>query len=105
MPRLVDLRAGPVGEKLELAPGDIVLLPAAGARVTSGSAVEVLDVYQNATPLPNGRVLAPEGPPDVVLLSSLTPGNSTVLLMTGDPFHGAAPQNLSVMVRGEIHEY
>ncbi|MGW6729859.1 hypothetical protein ACWF9G_28500 [Nocardia sp. NPDC055029] len=99
MPRLVDLRAGPVGERLELAHGDIVLLPAAGARVTSGSAVEV-GVYQNATPLPNGRALAPEGPPDVVLLSALTPGTSTVLLMTGDPFHGATPQNLSVIVEG-----
>ncbi|MGW6426953.1 hypothetical protein ACWF82_30140 [Nocardia sp. NPDC055053] len=82
---------------MELAPGDIVLLPAAGARVTSGSVV--LGVYQNATPLPNGRVLAPEGPPDVVLLSAPTPGNSTVLLMTGDPFHGPTPQNLSVIVK------
>ncbi|MGW8650718.1 hypothetical protein ACWGMO_15110 [Nocardia salmonicida] len=75
-----------------------MLLPAAGARVLSGSAVEVLGVYQNATPLHDGRVLAPEGPPDVVILSSLTPGDSMVLLMTGDPFHGATPRRLSIIV-------
>ncbi|WP_218720707.1 hypothetical protein [Nocardia sp. MH4] len=99
MPRLVDLRAGPIGTRLELAPGDIALLPAAGARAISGATVEVLGVYRDATPLPDGRVLAPEGPPDVVVLAALTPGDSTVLLMTGDPFHGATPRELSVTVQ------
>lgn len=98
MPRLVDLRAGPIGEKLELEPGDMVLLPAAGARIVSGTSVEVLDAFQNATPLPDGRVLAPAGSPDVVLLSSRVPGDSTVLMMTGDPFGGATPKTLVVIV-------
>lgn len=98
MPRLVDLRAEPVATELELKPGDIVLLPAAGARVLSGAAVEISGVYQNSTPLRDGRVLAPEGPPDVVLLSSREPGNSTVLLITGDPFHNGTPQVLAVTV-------
>ncbi|MEV0061269.1 hypothetical protein [Nocardia sp. NPDC050718] len=83
---------------MALEPGDIVLLPAAGARVTSGATVEVLGVYRDAAPLADGRVLAPEGPPDVVVLAALTPGDATVRLMTGDPFHGATPQELSVTV-------
>jgi hypothetical protein len=91
---------GPLGDRLELEPGDMVLLPAAGAQVTSGSAVELLGVHQNATPLQDGRVLAPEGAPDVVTLSALMPGQATVRLMTGDPFSGATPRVLAVTVRG-----
>lgn len=100
MSRLIDLRTGPIGNTLELEPGDIVLLPAAGAQVTSGSAVELLGVYQNAVPLASGRVIAPEGAPDVVTLSALMPGRATVRLMTGDPFSGASPRDLSVTVGG-----
>ncbi|MBH0779645.1 hypothetical protein [Nocardia bovistercoris] len=83
----------------ELRPGDIVLLPAAGARVSSGCSVEVLGVYRDSTPLPDGRVLAPEGPPDVVVLRAPAPGDSTVRLTTGDPFRATASRELSVIVR------
>lgn len=100
MPRLVDLRADPVGDRLELEPGDLVLLPAAGAQVIAGSAIELLGVHTNATPLPDGRVLAPEGAPDVVTLSALMPGQARVRLMTGDPFGGAVPHELSIVVQG-----
>lgn len=99
MGRLVDLRDGPIGDRLELEPGDMVLLPAAGAQLLSGSAVELLGVHQNAAFLADGSVLAPEGGPDVVTLSALTPGDSVVRLMTGDPFGGPTPRELLVTVR------
>ncbi|PAX07353.1 hypothetical protein [Sphingomonas lenta] len=100
MSRLIDLREGPVGNRLELELGDLVLLPGAGAKLTSGSAVELLGVHRSATPLADGRVLAPEGAPDVVTLSAFMPGEATVRLMTGDPFGGAVSRELLVTVRG-----
>jgi hypothetical protein len=98
MPRLVDLRSGPLGNRLVLEPGDIVLLAATGVRITSGSAVELLGLHQTATLLRDGRVLAPEGVPDVVVLSALMPGSSSVQLVTGAPFNPISTE-LAVTVR------
>ena len=98
MGRIIDLRMSSVGDRLELAPGDLVLLPAAGGRVVSGSAVECR-VHQNAVALDDGRVLSPQGAPDVVALMALTAGDATVRLFTGDPFSAPVPKDLVVVVR------
>lgn len=98
MGRLIDLRMGFTGDRLELEPGDLVLLPAAGARVIAGEAVEC-GVHQNATALEDGRVLAPQGAPDVVVLEATAPGDAMVRLFTGDPFGGPTSKELEVVVR------
>ena len=98
MGRIIDLRTSFVGDRLELEPGDLVLLPAAGARVVAGSAVEC-GVHQNAIALEDGRVLAPQGAPDVVALTALASGDAMVRLFTGDPFGAPVPKDLEVVVR------
>lgn len=98
MGRIVDLRTTTVGDRLELEPGDLVLLPAAGARVVTGSAVQC-DVHQNAIALEDGRILAPQGAPDVVALIAIASGNATIRLFSGDPFGAPVPRDLEVVVR------
>lgn len=98
MSRIIDLRTSFVGDRLVLQPGDLVLLPAAGARVIAGVAVEC-GVHQNATVLEDGRVLAPEGAPDVVVLTALASGDAMVRLFTGDLFGAPVPKDIEVVVR------
>ncbi|WP_169797535.1 hypothetical protein [Skermania pinensis] len=66
--------------------------------MSSGSAVTVAGVYRSAIRLSDGRVLAPAGPPDVVVLAAARRGAATVQLTTGDPFHGLPPRELVVVV-------
>lgn len=98
MTRLVDLRAAPVGDRLALACGDLVLLPAAGGTVLAGTAVEMLGAYRSALAGRGGAVLAPAGAPDVVVLVARAPGEAIIRWMTGDPFRGAQANELAVTV-------
>ena len=98
MGRLIDLRGSAVGPRLVLEPGDVVLVPATGAQIVSGSAVELTGVHQNATPLDDGRIVAPAGAPDVVVLAARGKGASKITLMTGDPFGPSASSILAIDV-------
>lgn len=98
MGRMVDLRGEVLGPRLTLQTGDVVLLPAAGARIESGDSVAIVGVHQNAAPVADGQVIAPAGAPDVVMLSATHAGVAEVSLITGDPFGGPAATPITIEV-------
>lgn len=100
MNRFVDLAAdGPDrSEPLVLAVGDVVRLSASGARITTGDVVEVLAILTSAVVTTDGRILAPEGPPNVVLLRARDRGDAIVELVMGDVWHARATRTLPIRV-------
>ena len=99
MPRFipVPLGAGAVQE-LTVAIGDVLSFTASGGQVLSGSSVEFIGVFGPGTVGTDGRVLSPAGPPNRVLVRAAAPGRSTLRLATGDPFRGASPSEVDVVV-------
>ena len=64
---------------LEVRVGDVLLLAATGARIKDGGrAVEVWGPFLSAVVGENGAVVAPEGPPNTVLVRACEPGSVTL---------------------------
>lgn len=79
--------------------GDALRLWASGGRVESGGdAVESLGPYQAGVLGALGDVVAPAGPPNVILFLARRPGRATVTVMTGDPWHSAQSQTFEINV-------
>ena len=84
---------------LEVRVGDVLLLAATGARIKDGGrAVEVWGPFLSAVVGENGAVVAPEGPPNTVLVRACEPGSVTLEVFTGDPFHAPRKGILRVTV-------
>jgi hypothetical protein len=100
--RLVDAQnLAELPAHLTLNLGDVLVLPASGARVQRGADVlEVLGAYIPGLVHEDGRVLAPMGAPNTVLIRASQVGSATILVMTGDPWHGP-PTTISLTVTVE----
>lgn len=101
MPRLIDVRSGDaLPATLDVEVGDILIADASGARVSRESqAVVVLGILSRAVVADDGRVLAPEGPPNAVALHAVGSGAAEIELMLGDPFGAASQARLRIVVR------
>ena len=79
--------------------GDVLLLHAAGGRVQPGeSFVELLGHFVQAIAGEQGRVLTPQGPPNVTLFRACQAGLALIDVITGDPFHGSTTFQLRIKI-------
>jgi hypothetical protein len=79
--------------------GDVLVFQATGAQVSDGAtAVEILGPFVSAVVGENGAVLAPMGFPNAVLVRACGPGQATLELFTGDPFHGRRATTVRITI-------
>ena len=99
MPRFVD--AAQDGEclttRLSLGVGDVVRFSGSGAIVRDGTCLDVVAILTEAIIATDGTVLAPEGPPNVILVRATAPGSATLDLVVGG-FGGPADGGHAVYV-------
>jgi hypothetical protein len=98
--RLIDLRPNQqeVPADLAVALGDVLRFAASGGRVREGEAVELVGVFSTAAVGLDGNLLTPAGAPDVVLFRAVRPGQATLEVMSGDPFHSAQAVTMTLSV-------
>jgi len=100
MGRLIEVQQGQVcSSPLGVQPGDVLLFHATGARVRPGSeGVEILGPFLPAVLGDNGEILTAMGAPNTVLLRALRPGQATIELISGDPWHAPRSTTLEIAV-------
>jgi hypothetical protein len=99
MSRLIEVQRVTDPSPLVVRVGDVLVVPASGARVDAGGpAVELWGPFRTAVVADTGEVLAPEGPPNTVLVRARQPGTATIEVFLGDPFHESRPTTLTVAV-------
>jgi hypothetical protein len=75
---------------------------ASGARVRAGAdAIGVVGAFLPAVCTPAGEVVAPAGPPSIVLVAARAPGVGSVDIMTGDPWTAPRSTTMRVIVEQE----
>lgn len=73
---------------------------ATGGQIRSGTdAVELLGAFRTGVVATDGRALAPTGAPNTLLLRARGPGQATIDVVTGDPWHAPESVPLRITVR------
>jgi hypothetical protein len=100
MARLIEVQQGEgAPSPLAVRVGDLLLIRASGGWVRDGaSVVELLGSFVPAVVADTGAVLAPAGPPGVVLVRARAPGAATLELAVGDPWHAPRTTALGLTV-------
>jgi hypothetical protein len=100
MTRFIPVRepADGLPDRVYVEVGDVLWVTATGARVRSGTAVEVLGILQEAVLGTDGRALSPMGTPNTVLLRAQRSGQTEIDLVTGDPWHSPQTRTVTVIV-------
>lgn len=100
MARLVEIqRADQAPVEVRLQVGDVLSIGGTGARVTNGeNAIALLGAFSPASSTREGEVIAPMGPPSIVLFSARAAGAATLEIMSGDPFSSPARTIVRVIV-------
>ena len=96
MARLVEIQsAGDAPSEVHLEVGDLLQIGASGGVVRDGGdVVSLLGAFLPAVSGPAGEVVAPAGPPSIVLFSARERGTAHVDVMTGDPW--STPQRRAI---------
>jgi hypothetical protein len=94
MGRLIEVQdARTCPSPLTVHTGDVLQFQATGGHVRSGGeVVEMLGPLLSAVLGDDGNILTPMGAPNTVLLRAHRPGQATIDVVTGDPWH--APQTI-----------
>lgn len=102
MPRLIEVQdATQLRNGLSLAIGDVVSFSATGARLVAGDdAVRIVGILQQAVTGPAGEILAPAGPPNVVLVQAMRAGDAQIEIVTGDPWRAVRTTPVRITVEG-----
>ena len=100
MGRLVEIqRAEEAPLEVRLQVGDVLSIGGTGALVRSGEeAIAMLGAFLPASAAPDGRVVAPMGPPSIVLFSARAAGAATLEVMSGDPFSSPMRSVIRVVI-------
>jgi hypothetical protein len=98
--RLVEIqRADETPVEVRLQVGDVLSIGGTGAQVKNGeNAIALLGAFLPASCTRDGDVVAPMGPPSIVLLSAKAAGTATLEIMSGDPFSSPVRKTLRVIV-------
>jgi hypothetical protein len=101
MGRLIEAQLTPDGPtRLTIMVGDLLQFTASGGHVRSGErCIEMLGPFRSAVVAINNEVLAPMGPPNVVLFRALQPGSAEIDVVTGDPWHSAETRAIAITVQ------
>jgi len=96
MGRLIEFQPGPT-ERLTISVGDVLLVGAAGVVVQSGAeAVEVVGPLLPGVVGDNGRVLAPAGAPNTLLIVARKVGKAVLAFKTGAPYRSVETATLDL---------
>ena len=99
MARLVEIqRAEEAPAEVRLQVGDVLSVGGSGALVRDGEAMTLLGAFLPAFCAPAGDVVAPAGPPSIVLFSARAAGSATLEIMSGDPFSSPTRTLVRVIV-------
>ena len=99
MARLIEIPEVPTcPSPLAVRTGDVVMFRAAGGRIQSGAAVELLGPFVPGEVGTEGDILTPMGPPNAVLFLARGLGRATVDVISGDPFHAPVTTRLEIVV-------
>ena len=100
MGRLVEIqRADEAPVEVRLQVGDVLSIGGTGARVSHGEhAIALLGAFLPASSTRDGEVIAPMGPPSIVLFSARAAGTATLEIMSGDPFSSPVQTIVRVIV-------
>lgn len=93
---------GQLADQIRVGTGDVLVATATGARLRSGTAVEVLGIFVEGVLGTDGRALSPMGAPNTVLLRASSPGKSEVDLITGEPWRSPHTHTLTVTVEPSL---
>ncbi|MBM5817384.1 MAG: hypothetical protein FJ083_12605 [Cyanobacteria bacterium K_Offshore_surface_m2_239] len=88
MARLITIEAPEtLPPRLEVHPGDLLVVEACGAQQWEGEAVAtLLGVFTRGVVGLHQQVLTPAGPPNAVAILAVAPGVARLELVTGDPW-------------------
>jgi hypothetical protein len=100
MARLIEVQqSDQLATPLLVRVGDVLVFQATGARISEGaSALELWGPFVSATVGENGAVLDPMGFPNAVLARARGPGQATLELFTGDPFHRKRTTSIRITI-------
>ena len=100
MGRLIEIEpAQDLPPSLNICVGDLLKFWASGGRVESGAEVcEMLGPFLTSVVGTNDELLSPSGAPNVVLFLARRPGQATIDIVTGDPWHATQTTTLKLTV-------
>jgi hypothetical protein len=100
MARLITIEAPEtLPPRLEVQPGDLLVVEACGAHQRDGEAVaSLLGVFLRGVVGLHQQVLTPEGPPNAVAILARAPGVARLELVMGDPWRGTRTVPLALIV-------
>jgi hypothetical protein len=100
MGRLIEVQhAQDLPARLTIRVGDVVVFGATGGHVHSGAkVVEILGAFVPGVLGDNGQILSPMGAPNAVLFVARRPGQATIDVVTGDPWHAPKTTALNITV-------
>jgi hypothetical protein len=100
MARLIEIQAGQnLAEPLPVQVGDLLMFEASGGAVRSGAeVVELLGAFLKSVVGSNGAVLSPMGSANAVVFLARRPGQATIEVVCGDPWHGSTILPLPLLV-------
>lgn len=100
MPRLIAFRPSDrVPAKLHLTVGDVLMFPASGGHILSGTYImSMLGAYKPGVVGDDGQVIAPEGLPGAVLFCALGPGNAAIDVVTAIPGGKRSVRQVDIVV-------
>ncbi len=107
MARLIEFRvdAGALPPSLTVEVGDVLVFGATGGHVRSGAdAIELMGAFQTGVLADDGRILTPIGAPGSVLFRARGPGQATIDVVTGDPWHASRSTLLELVVEGPMKQ-
>jgi hypothetical protein len=98
MARLIEVQeARACPSPLTVRQDDVLLFHASGGHVRSGgTAIELVGPLLTAVLGDDGTILTPMGAPNVILFRAHGPGESTIDIVTGDPW--SAPQAIPLLI-------
>jgi hypothetical protein len=100
MGRLVEIKSvQSLPPRLTIGIGDLLIFRAAGGHITSGEGIlEILGPFMPGLILEDGTILSPMGAPNAVAFFARHPGQATIDVVTGDPWHSPQTARLEITV-------
>ena len=100
MARLVEIQsADEAPREVRLEVGDLLQVAASGGLVRAGGdVVSLLGAFLPAVCSPAGEVVAPSGPPSLVVFAARGLGTADVDVMTGDPWSASRRTSIRIVV-------
>jgi hypothetical protein len=85
--------------RLTIGVGDVLIFGASGGHVRSGAeVVGILGSFARGVLGENGQIISPMGAPNRVMFRACHPGQATIDVVEGDPWHATKITALSITV-------